>query len=339
MGVNLRPLAMPREISLEDLGHKTIAIDAHNILHQFLSIIRQRDGTPLKDAQGRVTSHITGLLHRTANLVELGIKPVYVFDGTPHPLKMATLTSRREIKEKARDAWQQALAEGDLEEARKYAQQTSVLSPERVQEAQNLLTALGIPHVEAPGEGEAQASHMNRRGDVDCTGSQDFDCLLFGAPVLVRNIAVTGKRKMPGRQKWVQVSPERISLEEVLSSHGIRREQLVDMAILMGTDFNEGVKGIGPKTALKLVQEHDSVEEMVEAGVAPAMEHLDEIRRIFLEPRVTDDYELRWRPADEEAVLDFLSGEHQFSRDRVQGALEKFRKFAEGRGQKELFDF
>ncbi|MGC9554318.1 MAG: FEN1 family endonuclease, partial [Thermoplasmatota archaeon] len=149
MGVNLRPLATPREISLEDLGHKTIAIDAHNILHQFLSIIRQRDGTPLKDAQGRVTSHLTGLLYRTANLVELGIKPVYVFDGTPHPLKMATLTGRREIKEKARDAWQQALAEGDLEEARKYAQQTSVLSPERVQEAQNLLTALGIPHVEA----------------------------------------------------------------------------------------------------------------------------------------------------------------------------------------------
>lgn len=339
MGVNLKPLTTPQKISLEDLAHTVMAIDGHNILHQFLSIIRQRDGTPLKDAQGRITSHLTGLLYRTAHLVELGIKPVYVFDGAPHPLKRATLTDRREIKEKAHEAWQQALEEGDLEEARKYAQQTSVLTSERIQEAQNLLAALGIPYVEAPGEGEAQASHMNRKGDVDCTGSQDFDCLLFGAPVLVRNIAVTGKRKMPGKQKWIQVSPERITLEEVLTSHRITREQLVDMAILMGTDFNEGVKGIGPKTALKLVTEHGSIENIAEAETVMVIEHLDEIRRIFLQPRVTDNYELRWRPADEEAVLDFLSGEHQFSRDRVKGALEKFKKFANGLDQKGLFDF
>ncbi len=336
MGVNLKPLTKPHELTWNDLRHGSVAIDAHNTLHQFLSIIRQRDGTPLRDATGRVTSHLTGLFYRTANLVERGIRPVYVFDGEPHPLKQDTLAGRKARKEQAREAWQQARERGDLEEAKKKAQQTSTLTWDRVEEAQQLLDALGIPYLEAPGEGEAQASHMCRRGDVDYAGSQDFDCLLFGTPQLLRNLTISGRRKLPGKQKWVQISPEKILLEEVLDGHDISREQLVDVAILMGTDFNDGIKGIGPKTGLKLIRKHGDIES-VERDVD--IEHLDDIRSIFLEPRVTDDYELAWRPIDEDATRAYLCGEHQFSQKRVDGTLDKFRGFAESLDQKNLFDF
>lgn len=338
MGVNLKPLTSPETISLDGLKGKAIAIDAYNALHQFLSIIRQRDGTLLKDASGEVTSHLAGLLYRTSNLVEKGIKPIYVFDGKPHPLKMDTLNGRKAIKEKAMEEWERAKERGDMEEARKKAQQTSVLSKEMVEEAKKLLDGLGIPYVQAPGEGEAQASFMCMKGDADAVSSQDFDCLLFGAPVLVRNVAITGKRKMPGKQKWVNISPERIILEDVFSTHGITREQLVDIAILVGTDFNKGVKGIGPKTALKLIKKYGSIEGAAEAeGIA--LENVDEVRDIFLHPSVAEDYSIEWEDVDEEEVINFLCGEHQFGEERVRHAVEKFKAFSKLLGQKNLFDF
>lgn len=337
MGVNLKPLTEPHELTWNDLRHSSVAIDAYNALHQFLSIIRQRDGTPLKDAQGRVTSHLTGLFYRTANLVERDIRPVYVFDGEPHELKKDTLNDRHARKEQAKKDWQAAKQRGDLEEAKKKAQQTSTLTWDRVEEAQQLLNALGIPYIEAPGEGEAQASYMCRQGDVDYAGSQDFDCLLFGAPQLLRNLTISGRRKLPGKQKWVQISPEKITLKELLDANDVTREQLVDIAILMGTDFNDGVKGIGPKTGLKLIKKHGAIES-IEQDIDD-IPHLDDIRSIFLHPRVTDDYTLTWRPVDEDATRAYLCGEHQFSRQRVDSTLEKFQGFAESLDQKNLFDF
>lgn len=336
MGVNLKPLTEPHDLAWNDLKHSSVAIDAHNVIHQFLSIIRQRDGTPLKDAHGRVTSHLTGLFYRTANLVERDIRPVYVFDGEPHELKQDTLAGRKARKEQATKDWQEAKERGDLEEAKKKAQQTSTLTWDRVEEAQQLLDALGIPYLEAPGEGEAQASYMCRQGHVDYAGSQDFDCLLFGASQLLRNLTISGRRKLPGKQKWVQISPERVTLQEVLSAHDITREQLVDIAILMGTDFNDGVTGIGPKTGLKLIKKHGDIES-IQRDIS--IEHLDDIRSIFLHPRVTDDYALEWRPVDEEATRAYLCGEHQFSRERVDSTLDKFQGFAESLDQKNLFDF
>lgn len=337
MGVNLKPLTEPHELTWNDLRHSSVAVDAHNALHQFLSIIRQRDGTPLKDAKGRVTSHLTGLFYRTANLIERNVRPVYVFDGEPHPLKQDTLAGRKARKEEAREAWEQAKERGDLEEAKKKAQQTSTLTWDRVEEAQQLLDALGIPYLEAPGEGEAQASHMCSQSDVDYTGSQDFDCLLFGAPQLLRNLTISGRRKLPGKQKWVQISPERVALDDVLTVHDITREQLVDIAILMGTDFNDGIKGIGPKTGLKLIRKHGDIES-IERDI-PDIPHVEEIRDIFMEPRTTDDYTLTWQPVDEDATRAYLCGEHQFSQKRVDNTLDKFRGFADTLDQKNLFDF
>ena len=339
MGVDLKPLVKARQISLNDLKGKVVAIDAYNAMHQFLSIIRQRDGTPLKDARGRITSHLSGLLYRTANLVEEGIKPVYVFDGKPHPLKLKTLEKRKEIKKEAEREWIAALEAGDIKEAFKMAQRTSRIDAEKVEEAKKLLDALGIPYVDAKREGEEQAAYMNSKGDVDAVASQDFDSLLFGAKKLVRNLAITGKRKLPDKQIWIDISPEEILLDKLLKENEITREQLVDIAILIGTDFNEGIKGIGPKKALHFIKQYGGIKELMEEEKIPEIENYEEVRKIFLQPEVNKNYKIEWKEVDEKEALDLLCNEHQFSRERVEKALEKYKKFAKTFRQKSLFDF
>jgi len=338
MGVDLKPVTEARHIEMHELSGKIIAIDAFNAIHQFLSIIRQRDGTPLKDSKGRVTSHLSGLLYRTANMVDAGIKPVYVFDGKPHPLKLHTLQKRMEIRSEAEKEWKEAIERGDMQEAFKKAIRTSRINEEIVKESKRLLNALGIPYIDAPGEGEAQAAHMAKKGSVDGVASQDFDCLLFGSPRLIRNLAVTGKRKLPDKQIWIDVPIEEILLEKVLEKNGITREQLVDAAILIGTDFNEGIKGIGPKKAIALVKKYGSIEEIME-NENISVENYEEIRKIFLEPDVSDDYEIEFKEVNEEEAVKILCEEHQFSMDRVKKAIEKYKKFAKSFKQASLFDF
>ena len=338
MGVDLKPIVEARKIEMHELSGKTIAIDAFNTLHQFLSIIRQRDGTPLKDNKGRITSHLSGLLYRTANIVEEGIKPVYVFDGKPHPLKLHTLQKRMEIKSEAEREWKEAIERGDIQEAFKKAIRTSRINEEIVKESKRLLAALGIPYIDAPGEGEAQAAYMARKGSVDGVASQDFDCLLFGSPCLIRNLAVTGKRKLPDKQIWIDVPIEEILLENVLKKNEITREQLVDIAILIGTDFNEGIKGIGPKKALMLVKKYGSMEKIMEnEGIN--IENYEEVKKIFLEPDVSDEYKIEFNEVDEEEAMKILCDEHQFSENRVKKAIEKYKKFAKSFKQSSLFDF
>ncbi len=329
MGVQLGGVLPKLEMGLEELRGKKVAIDAMNSLYQFLAIIRQRDGEPLRDSKGRVTSHLSGLFYRTANLIEAGISPIYVFDGEPPRLKRKTLEDRRALREKAAREWARALQEGRIEDAKKYAEQATRVDEWVIKDAKTLLNLMGLPWVQAPGEGEAQAAHMVRRGDAWAVGSQDFDSLLFGAPVLVRNLAITGRRKLPGKDVYVEVRPEVIELTRVLSELGITREQLVDVGILVGTDFNEGIKGVGPKKALEFVKKHGSLERAFE-GMDLGVD-LEEIRKIFLEPGVSDDYELKWGDPDPEGIKDFLCGEHDFSEQRVQVGIQKLMK---GKGEK-----
>lgn len=342
MGVDLGDLFRKEEISFKDLRDRVVVIDAHNVIHQFLSIIRQRDGTPLKDAEGRITSHLSGLLNRTANLVDARIRVAYVFDGEPHPLKQWVLEERRERKEKAMEEWKKAKEEGDLKRARMKAQQTSRITDEIVEQSKTLLDALGIPYIDAPSEGEAQASYMVRQGDAFAVGSQDFDCLLFESPILVRNLAISGRRKLPGKKAYVKISPELIRLKPNLKSHGISHKQLVDMAILIGTDFNKGIKGIGPKTSLKLIKKNGNAENALATmgdENAPTFDEIQKIRSIFLEPNVIDDYSMEWSRPDNDAVISLLCDEHQFSQDRVETALEKFAVVDDMLKQKNLFEF
>jgi flap endonuclease-1 len=331
LGVNLRDLVSKTIIKLEDLSGKSIAIDAYNALYQFLAIIRQPDGTPLKDVTGRITSHLSGLLYRTSNLVEMGIKPIYVFDGVPPALKEVEIKRRMKVKEEALVRYEKALKEGKIEEARMYAQVTSHLKDYMAEDSKKLLDLMGIPWIQAPSEGEAQAAYVAKRGDADFCASQDYDSLLFGAPKLVRNVTISGRRKLPSKNIYIEVIPEVVELEKVLKESGITYEQLVDVGILIGTDFNpDGIKGLGPKTALKMIKEHETLEK--------ALPHLknaefpaepQRIRDIFLHPKVTDNYKIVWKELDIEGVVNFICRERDFSEDRVRKALEKMQKGTE----------
>lgn len=328
LGVDLGDIVPKTAVKLEDLGGKSIAIDAYNALYQFLAIIRQPDGTPLKDRSGRVTSHLSGLLYRTSNLVELAIRPVYVFDGVPPALKEVEIRRRMRVKEEAAVRYEQALREGKPEKARMYAQATSHLKDYMADDSKKLLSLMGIPWVQAPSEGEAQAAYLAKRGDSDYCASQDYDSLLFGAPRFVRNITVSGRRKLPSRNVYVDVIPEIVELKRVLDDWGVTYEQLVDVGILIGTDFNpDGIKGLGPKTALKLIKQYETLEKAVvhvenaEFPVEP-----QRIREIFLHPTVTDNYRLEWRELDVEGIVGFMCGERDFSEDRVRKAIEKMQR-------------
>ena len=328
MGVNLRDLVPKKTVRLEDLSGKSIAIDAYNALYQFLAIIRQPDGTPLKDTMGRITSHLSGLLYRTSNLVEMGIKPVYVFDGTPPTLKEVEIKRRMKAKEEALIRYEQAIKEGKIEEARMYAQATSRLKDYMAEDSKKLLDLMGIPWVQAPSEGEAQAAHLVKRGDADYCASQDYDSLLFGAPRLVRNVTISGRRKLPSKNVYIEVVPEVVELENVLRECNITYEQLIDVGILIGTDFNpDGVKGLGPKTALKLIKEHGNIENAMqylknaEFPVEP-----QRIREIFLHPKVTNNYKIEWKEPDIEGIVNFICRERDFSEERVRKAVEKMQK-------------
>jgi len=323
MGINLSDIVTLEPRKLEDYFGRILAIDAFNTLYQFLAIIRQPDGTPLMDRQGRVTSHLSGLIYRLSNFVAAGIKPVFVLDGEPPRLKARTLVARGEVKRRAEREWREAVEIGDLPTARTKAMQTSRLTDEMVDQSKHLLDLLGVPWVPAPGEGEAQASAMALNGIAYAAASQDFDALLFGSPRLVKNLAISGRRKLPRKEVYVEVQPEEISLEATLGNLGITREELVDMGLLIGTDFNEGVRGIGPKKALALIKKHGTLEgALAELGVD--IEAKDEVRKIFLEPNVLDHVEIRFRDPDPEGVRRMLCDEHDFSPERIAVALEKF---------------
>jgi len=333
LGVNLRGIITKTVVKLEDLNGKTIAIDAYNTLYQFLSIIRQPDGTPLKDHTGKTTSHLSGLLYRTSNLVELGIKPIYVFDGKPPPLKTEEIQRRKQIKIKAAAHYEKAITKGDTAKARMFAQATSTLKDYMKDDAQRLLNLMGLPWIQAPSEGEAQAAHLTKRGDVDYCASQDYDSLLFGTPTLLRNVTISGRRKLPRKSVYIDVVPELFTLDKVLKECEITYEQLIDVGILIGTDFNpDGIKGLGPKTALKLIKQHGTLEKALPHIKNPEFPHPPEqIRKIFLQPKIRDDYVLKWKNPDVEGIVDFLVREKDFSETRVRKAVEKMQE-----GTKEL---
>lgn len=298
MGVNLRDLIDQKPIELSHLSGKTIAVDALNSLYQFLASIRQPDGTPLMDSNGNVTSHLSGLFYRTVRLLRLGVKPIYVFDGKPPELKKAELGRRRKVKEHARVEWDKAKAEGRLADARKYAMRTSKLTGEMKEESKQLLGFMGVPFIQAPGEGEAQCAVLVARGDAWACGSQDYDALLFGSERVVKGLTLSGELEL-----------KIIDLAEVLAGLGISRGQLIDVALLIGTDFNEGVNGIGPKKGFAAVKEG----KMGEFDVP----NLSELRELFTKPDVVSDYEIKWGNVDTEGLVGFLSREHSFSEDRV----------------------
>jgi flap endonuclease-1 len=321
VGVNLSGLTEPHNVELADLRGRSVAIDAYNTIYQFLSIIRQPDGYPLVDGKGRVTSQLSGLLYRTANLIEAGIEPSFVFDGRPNEMKADTLAERKERREKAVEEWKEAVKAGDVKRAFSKAQQTSRITPDILDSSKQLLGLLGLPVILAPSDGEAQGAYMCAKGDVWASASQDFDSLLFGAPRLLRNMTISGRRKMPGKDVYKDVKTEVIDSNEFLDSLGITREQLVDVCILMGTDFNQGINGIGPKKGLKLIKDNGDLEHAL-TQLGQDVPGYQDVRDIFLHSTYSDEYVLKPGQMDREGVLDMLAS-YDFSRERVGSALDK----------------
>ena len=335
MGVDISSLVGGRAISLGDLSGRAVAIDAFNTLYQFLTTIRQPDGTPLKDRDGRVTSHLSGLFYRSVALLDIGVKPVFVFDGRPPELKSRTIETRRQARKTAEREWSDALKAGDMKRALTKASQSSRLDGGMVDEAKRLLGSMGIPWVVSPTEGEAQMAHMARKGDVWAGASQDFDAILFGTPLLVRNLTLSKRRKTSSGGS-TPITPELVELEHVLEVLSITREQLVDLSILVGTDFNEGVRGIGPKKALKLIREHSSLEGMSERSTTGVPPDFEEVRRISLDPEVDNDYRLDWKSVDPEGVRKLMCDQHGFSVDRIDSTLSRVRTTNAARAQSSL---
>ena len=326
MGVVLTPIITKDQTTLAELAGRTVAVDGNGELYQFLALIRLRDGTPLKDSKGRITSHLSGLFYRTTRLMaDHALKLVFVFDGAPPTLKAREVAKRRAVKLKYEADHAAALARGDLDEAYSKATMTSRLTREMIAEARELLRLMGVPTVQAPSEGEAQAAHMALRSPDIWAASKDYDSLLFGAPRLVRFLSISGKEFLPSKGTFRPIVPETIVLDHLLDGWGITREALVDLAMLVGTDFNEGIKGIGPKKALALVQRYGRIEDMP-AEIRNALgdpDTIDDVRRIFLQPDVSDEFDVNQREPDLAGIVRFLCDEREFGRDRVSAALER----------------
>ncbi len=334
LGVNLTPIIVKKIVGLEDLRGKSLAVDANNMLYQFLSLIRTPDGTPLKDSSGRITSHLAGLMFRSTRLIhDYGIDLVFVFDGKPPRLKGKEIVKRRRLREKAREEWERAVRAGDYATAWSKAVMTSRLTKSMVDDAKQLLELLGIPFVQAPSEAEAQAANMAKKGDVWASSSRDYDSLLFGAPRLLRYLTISGREFLPSKGISRPLKPELIDLRRLLSHHKLTREQLIDLAILIGTDFNGGVKGIGPKGALKLLRKHGRIEELPSPIRSQVSERYEKVRSIFLKPDVVSDYALKYSGLREEELHRFLCEERDFSERRVETVVERMRRFYSARKQ------
>ena len=335
MGCNLRDLVNPKPIELSDLSGQRIAIDVFLNSYQFITSMTGPDGKPLSYG-GKTVAHLMGFLDRATVMISEGIDPVFVFDGKPHELKRETLDGRRDRKIEAISRWEHAVDIGDMEAAKKLGPQTAEYTPEMVKETKELFDLMGVSWIEAPMEAEGAAAVMCLRGEVSAVASQDWDTLLYGSPRMVRNLTSHGARRF-GRVMTAEV----IDLPETLEEHEITREQLVDLGIMVGTDFHPGIKGIGPKTGLKLIRKHGTMEAVAESKNFEIPENLDAIRSLFLDHPAGDEVPPKAQKAIEEGLRAFLQDQRGFSERRVERALNRLADAGRLRSasQPSLFDF
>lgn len=323
MGLNLRALLNPAMVSHRDLAGETVAVDAYGMLYQFLTTLRDARGELLTDRHGNTISHLIGLVSKTQELLSAGIRPVYVFDGPPHPLKMQTLKKRAESKDAARLKLIEAIEARDRDAIRRLSGQTTYVTDEMVASATTLLGSCGLPYVMAPQDGEAQCAALVATGAVDAAASQDYDTLVYGAPRVLRNLTST-KRET-----------EEVLLASLEIDHGLDRDRLVDLALLVGNDFHDGVKGVGPAGAVRVLKAHGSLaaffdkcdkayvpKNAAEKRVAAAVDELrsdmaEKVRELFLRPHVLDDLALAPGNPDATTIHERLVEVHGFSKGRA----------------------
>mgnify|MGYP000306508521 CR=1 FL=1 len=332
MGTPISPIIPKQQASLEHLRGKVLAVDAYNEFYQFLSLIRLPNGEPLRGPRGEITSHLVGLAFRITRLMlEYNMRFVFIFDGPPHPLKKATLEKRRKFREKAKEEWRRALLQGNYEKAFSKAIFAFSLDAKMVEDARKLLLLMGVPCIQAPSDAEAQAAFLTLKRDAWATSSKDFDALLYGTPRLVRYVTISGTEFLPSRGIVKPLKPEIMELDDILRHLGITRRQLIDVAILVGTDFNEGIKGIGPKTALKLIKTYGSIDRLPRT-YREQLGDYEEIRSLFLNPPVTKNYDVEFRSPDVEGVEEFLFSKG-FSRKRIKIIVNRLERISTAKFQ------
>ena len=327
---------------MDSMRGKVVGIDSFLLAFQFLTTIRDRsptgDGGPLRANNGKVVAHLMGFLSRATLMLSKGIKPVFIFDGKHPDLKKDEMDARREKRELAEIEWKAALEAGDYTKAQKMAQRCVRYSPEMVEESIELLGLLGIPAFRAKAEGEAQAAVMAANGQLDAVATQDWDALLYGAPIVIRNFTTDGSKRM-GRV----VRAQKINLQQILDDNQLTRDQLIDLGIMIGTDFHPGIKGIGPKTGLKLIKQYHTIEAICAEKGKELPEHLDEIREIFRNHPVNEipQEELVQGSVDVEGLKKFLIEDRQFSQNRFDNAMKLLEEagLVRSGGQTSLFSF
>ena len=342
MGVQIAEIIPRKEIDISFLRGKIIAVDAMNTLYQFLTTIRQQDGTPLMDSKGRITSHLSGLFYRNIALLSEGIELIYVFDGKPTELKEKELIERNERKKIAMEKYEEAKEKGDIESMGKYSKQFVKINEEIIKESKELLSALGINFIESLNEGEAEAALLARNGLVWASASQDYDSLLYGTPRLIRNLTFARKRRTSAGI-LVDTVIELIELQQVLESLQIDRDQLICIGIITGTDFNPGgIKGLGQKKALEIVRKYKYpaiIFDYLSKNEKYAVDfNWQEIFKEFREYKGNDLNKLEKKKTDFERVKKILL-ERDFSEERIDNALEKLKEVNEKKKQSSLKDF
>ena len=307
----LRDLAVIESVPFEELGGSIVAVDAHNWLYRYLTTtVKFTSEDAYTTTDGEEVANLIGVVRGLPKFFEHDLAPVFVFDGTPAELKADEIERRREVRERAEARAAEARERGDAVEAARMASRSQRLTAVIQETTRHLLGVLDVPIVEAPAAGEAQAAHMARRGDVDYVGTEDYDALLLGAPSTLRQLTSSG-------------DPERMDLEATLAAHDLTREQLVDVGILCGTDYNEGLSGVGPKTAVTAIQEHGDLWAVL-ADRDEHIPHADTIRELFLDPEVTDDYEFHTDiEPDVNAARQFVVDEWEIPADAVERGFER----------------
>jgi flap endonuclease-1 len=342
MGVQISEIIPRKEIDFTQMNGKVIAVDAMNTLYQFLTTIRQSDGTPLMDGSGNITSHFSGLFYRNLALLEAGIKPIYVFDGVPSDLKRKELDMRKERKMVAQERYDEAKESGDIGAMRRYSQQTVKVDSGIISESKMFLEAMGISVVVSINEGEAEASYLARKGLVWASASQDYDSLLYGTPRLIRNLTLS-RKKRNSSGILIDTKIELVELQSVLDHLQIDLDQLICLGIIVGTDFNPGgVRGIGQKRALEIVQKHKypvTIFEFLEKSDKYEVGfNWQEIFKEFREYKSNQsDFQIS-RNIDFVKVKTILL-EKGFSEERVNNGLERLKALEEEKKQKGLKDF
>ncbi|KAI5968270.1 FEN1 [Candida margitis] len=330
-----------KEFQLKNLFGRKVAIDASMCLYQFLIAVRQSDGQQLTNEDGETTSHLSGFFYRTIRMVENNIKPVYVFDGKPPVLKGGELEKRLLRREEAQKQMDQIKDEGTVAEVMKFEKRLVRVGRDQNDEAKKLLELMGIPYVNAPCEAEAQCAELARGGKVFAAASEDMDTLCYEPPYLLRHLTFAEARKMPIDQ---------ITYSEAMEGLNMPKEQFIDLCILLGCDYCETIKGVGPVTAFKLIKEHGSLDNLVEyleknpdktKFKVPENWPYKEARQLFMHPEVIEakDVELKWKEPDVDGLIEYMVRQKGFSEDRIKSGAEKLKKGLKGGVQGRLDGF